>query len=183
MKRLVFILLTGALLCSATVLVFLGFAVWGDWRDNSDIRTMAAGRNADLRRNADTRAIHGRILFLARRDRLLEAQDVLPLMIGAPQAQLAEVQFVIGNARMRAAFELMQTSKLNEAIPEVNLAKAAYREALRADPAYRDAKVNLDLAMRLVRDLPRPEAEGESDPENRPRRLWTDLPGMPRGAP
>ena len=183
MRYFGFILLSLTLLCSAVAAGWFGYAVWGDWRDNSDIRAMALGRNAMPRNNADTRAVLGRILFLAHRDKLREAQDVLPLMSGAPDTQMAEAHYAIGNARMRAAFVLIQTARLANSIPEVSLAKAAYRDALRANPDYKDAKVNLDLAMRLVRDLPRPEAEGDSDPENRPRRLWTDLPGLPRGAP
>lgn len=183
MRRLTFILLILLLLGLIATVAWFGQAVWGDWRDNTDVRALAAGRHAEPRNGADTRAIHGRILFLARRDRLLEAQELLPLMIGARLDLLADAQYAIGNARMRIAFERIYENKIEDATSEVNLAKKAYRGALRAKPAHRDAKVNLDLAMRLVRDLPRPETEGESDPENRPRQLWTDLPGMPRGEP
>lgn len=183
MKRLAIVLLCALLIGAAALTVRFGYAVWGDWRDNADIRALASGKRTALRDGADVRAIHGRILFLAWRDRLQEAQDLLPLMRDTPPALVSDAHFVIGNARMRAAFGQIETGLLEDATPEVNLAKAAYRAALRANPANWDAKVNLDLAMRLVRDLPRPEAEGESDPQNRPRRLWTDLPGLPRGLP
>lgn len=183
MRRFSFISLIVLLLGLSMAVAWFGYAVWGDWRDNSDIHALAAGRQADLREGADPRAIHGRVLFLARRDRLAEAQELLPLIAGTEPALYSDAQYVIGNARMRAAFDHIGIDELEEATPEVNLAKAAYRQALRANPGNWNAKVNLDLAMRLVRDFPRPEAEGESDPDNQPRRLWTDLPGMPRGEP
>lgn len=183
MRRAAFISLNVLFLCAMASVVWFGFRVWGDLRDNGDIRAFATGRNAELREDASARAVHGRILFLTYRDRLPEAQEMLPFIVDTSPALLAEAQFAIGNARMRAAFETIETGLLENAVPEVNLAKEAYRDALRANPTDWDAKVNLDLAMRLVRDLPRPEADGESDPDNRPRRLWTDLPGMPRGAP
>ena len=63
------------------------------------------------------------------------------------------------------------------------LAKDEYRLALRLDPSNWDIKHNLDVAMRLVRDFPGYEGEAEEVPEDAPKNLWTDLPGVPRGLP
>ncbi|SIT77422.1 hypothetical protein [Pontibaca methylaminivorans] len=183
MRRLALILMLLILLASGAGIAWFAHGAWGDWRDNSDIRAMAAGRQAVPRENADARAIQGRVLYLAHRDLLTEALEVLPLLSDAPPALLAEARYAIGNSRLRGAFVTLETGIIDDATPEVNLAKSAYRAALRARPGDWNAKLNLELAMRLVRDLPRPEAEGESDPDTRPRRLWTDVPGMPRGGP
>ncbi|WP_244500147.1 hypothetical protein [Methyloceanibacter superfactus] len=44
-------------------------------------------------------------------------------------------------------------------------------------------KYNLDVAARLVRDLPQ-IAPSEEPLQQEPRKdLWSDLPGVPRGAP
>lgn len=182
-RRLAFAVLVLALLASLAAAARFGHAVWLDAHDNAAIRALAGGRDAQLREGADPRVAHARILYLAWRDRLTEAQEMLPLMQGARPDLQSGAHYAIGNARMRLGFQNIETSRFEDAEPEIALAKLAYRAALQADPGDRDAKVNLDLAMRLVRDLPRPEIEGEEDPETRPRRLWTDLPGMPRGAP
>lgn len=183
MRRLVCIALITLALVSAGATVWRGYVLWMVERDNADIRALAAGQNVARRATANPNALHAHVLFLSWRDNLSEAQEILAAMGTERPDLLAEVHFAIGNAQMRAAYEQIEANRLEDAVPAVNLAKAAYREALRILPDYRDAKVNLDLAMRLVRDMPRPEAEGEDDPENRPRRLWTDLPGLPRGAP
>ena len=65
----------------------------------------------------------------------------------------------------------------------VMLAKAEYRNALRIDPQNWNAKYNLDVAMRLVRDLPQAVGEDEEKPLETPEKLWTDLPGVPKGLP
>ena len=183
MRRLVLASLVLALLLSVAAMVRYGYAVWGTVQDNGAIRALAAGHEAALRENAGPRALHARILFLAWRDKLAEAQELLPRLADGPSDLQSEAPFAIANARMRSAYDYIEAGRFEDATPEIELAKLAYREALRAVPGNRDAKVNLELAMRLVRDLPRPLAEGEEDPENQPRQLWTDLPGMPRGAP
>lgn len=183
MRRFALAVLSLALLFSGAALVRSGHIVWGNFQDNAAIRAFADGQDVSLRKDADPRAIHARILFLAWRGKLAETQELLPRMAGGRPDLRSDAQFAIANARMRFAYDHIEAGRFEDATPEIELAKSAYREALRAEPGNRDAKVNLELAMRLVRDLPRPLAEGEEDPENQPRQLWTDLPGMPRGAP
>ena len=91
--------------------------------------------------------------------------------------------FGLDVARLRAAIRQIEHGHFDKAIPLVALAKAEYRSALRLQPAYWDAKHNLDAAMRLVRDLPRAEGEEGTEPEQTPAKLWTDLPGVPKGLP
>ncbi|WP_321336861.1 hypothetical protein [Breoghania sp.] len=159
------------------------WALWGDVSDNRVIRALHDGHDAPLRGGANPRAIHARALFLAWRDRIAEAEALAAdLTSGHPRLR-CDTYLAIGNARMRAAFELIETGRLDDAIPEVALAKIAYRAALKDVPANYDAKVNLDLAMRLVRDMPRAGEETDEEEQTRPRRLWTDLPGLPRGEP
>lgn len=166
-----------------------GVAVWSGWQlfgvsaDNRAIRSLAAGRDTDLRNGADPRAAHARALYMAVRDRPQEAEAQRLGLDGASAALRSEYHYAIGNARMRIAFDRIDRNRIDEATASINLAKAAYRDALRAWPGNYDAKVNLDLAMRLVRDMPRDLQDGDEDPDAQPRRLWTDLPGLPRGAP
>ncbi len=89
----------------------------------------------------------------------------------------------MANARMRGAVTAIGKGDYDKAVPLVMLAKAEYRSALRLNPSNWDAKYNLDIAMRLVRDLPQAVGEDEEKPLQTPEKLWTDLPGAPKGLP
>lgn len=182
MRRAAFALLSLWVLAGAAALVASVLTFYGQRHDNRAIRSLAAGTDSEPRAGADPRVFEARALYMAWRDRIPEAEAQAAGLDGAPAALVAEYHYAIGNARMRRAFDQLQANRIDDAGTEVNLAKAAYRDALRALPGHYDSKVNLDLAMRLVRDLPR-IGNGEEDPELRPERLWTDLPGLPRGAP
>jgi mxaK protein len=170
-------------------LLALGLLAWslqGTWRDariNRGLAALAAGRDVAVVPEDPPRLIEARASWLLARDQIEEAEALGPLIAAAgdPRAE-AIYHYNRGNARLRRAFERIETRALDAAVPEVTLAKAAYRAALAREPGFFDAKVNLDLAMRLVRDLPREEQEGE-EAEAPPKALWTDLPGVPGGAP
>ncbi len=168
---------------AALAALWSGWTVWGIDADNRAIRSLAAGRDVTLRPDADPRAAHARALYLSLRDRPQHAEALLPMLDAAPPAILSEYHYAMANARMRMGFDHLDRQRLDDATALINLSKASYRAALRAWPGYYDAKVNLDLAMRLVRDLPRAVQDGDDDPQAQPRRIWTDLPGLPRGAP
>lgn len=182
MRRLIPGLLLLWVLVWAGAVAQAAWALWGEVQDNRAIRSLAAGTDLPLRAGADPRAHQARALYMAWRGRIPEAEAQAAGLERARAALRAEFHYAIGNARMRRAFDQLEANRIDDATTEVNLAKAAYRQALHALPGHYDSKVNLDLAMRLVRDLPR-EGNGEEDPEVQPQRLWTDLPGLPRGAP
>lgn len=152
-------------------------------RENAALAGLAANRDVPAGPGAPLRVIEGRAAWLLGRDQIEEAEALGPLIVasGAPTA-VRTWSYNLGNARLRRAFELIEVRRLDEAEPQVALAKAAYRAALRAEPGFWQAKVNLDLAMRLVRDLPQEEQE-PTEEEAPPKALWTDLPGLPGGAP
>ena len=183
MRGLLFPLLLLACLLATGLSLYQGAGLLAQQRANAEIRAMASGRDQALSEGGDPRRHYARTLWLSQRERLDEALTPYAALADAPPPLRAAAAYALGNARMRAGFERIENGDLDGATPEINLAKAAYREALQADPAHRDARVNLSLAMRLVRDLPRDGADGDEDPEARPRRIWTDLPGLPRGAP
>jgi mxaK protein len=161
---------------------WFGLRAWQQHRDNAAIRSLAAGRDVVPAPGADARVAQARALYMAWRDRIPEAEAQGPALLSAPALLRGEFHYAIANARLRVGLDALAVNRLDDATAQINLAKAAYRQALQARPDYFDAKVNLDLAMRLVRDLPREGQDGE-DADIRPERLWTDLPGLPRGAP
>ncbi len=182
-RRLTF----AALLATFTVaLAALGWSLWATRaaiRVNTDLAALAAGRDRAVAPDGPARLVEARAAWLLARDRIEEAEAFGPVItaLGDPTAE-AIYHYNRGNARLRRAFDLIDTRRLDEAAPHVNLAKTSFRAALARDPGFYDAKVNLDLAMRLVRDLPREEQEGE-EPEAPPKALWTELPGVPGGEP
>ena len=182
-RRVIFPALVVAVLAMAAGMVHAAWDLYGDIRDNRTIRALHAGYDIVPRAGADPRALLARALFLSWRDHVMEAEALGSGLADADDRLRSAYQFAIGNARMRAAYELIDVGKPSDAIPEVALAKLAYRAALHADPDDFNTKVNLDIAMRLVRDMPREGEVGEEEEAERPRRVWTDLPGLPRGAP
>ncbi|KMO38903.1 hypothetical protein [Methylobacterium aquaticum] len=168
--------LVGALACA-------GLA-WRDARANHAIAALAAGHDRPVAADAVPELLLARIRFLAARERLDEVEPLIAALDGRGSPALrALAQIALGNARLRQAFAKLEAGDLEPATPLVGLARHAYRRALTLRPEAWDAKFNLDVASRLVRDFPeRGREQGEEMPAD-PKKIWTDIPGQPRGLP
>lgn len=128
--------------------------------------------------------LDARAAFLLKRGRIEEAQPLLDqAATRADAATHVRMLYNMADARIRVAVAAIEKGDFDKAIPLVSLAKSEYRSALRLDPGDWDAKYNLDIAMRLVRDLPQAVGDDEQKPLETPDKLWTDLPGVPKGLP
>lgn len=185
-RRLRFVDAALVLLVSASLLMF-GFAAMRLWlrsNDNRIIAELAAGFDKDVAETSDPSVLLARAHFLLIRDHLDDAEPLIARIAETGTSRLAaSALYDLANARLRRALELLGAGKIDPAVPEVRLAKTAYRRALSRDPTFWDAKYNLDIAMRLVRDFPQIEAAPEEPPPGAQRRPWTDLPGLPKGLP
>lgn len=154
-------------------------------RSNQLIRDLAFGRDVAVTPEAGPEALYARVRFLTQRGFVDEAEAMIEPIIASGSPELVAALYQdLGNARMRLAFEAGEQQDVDGAVPQVTLAKAAYRRALAMQPNAFDLKVNLDLASRLVRDFPQAgDGEGEEDPDAKPKNLWTELPGVPAGLP
>ena len=152
--------------------------------DNDLIRSLRQGHDLATSASDPVPLLYARLDFLLLRDRLDEAQPLLNQIVrdGAPRASSVAL-YAMANARLRVAFAQLEKGRIDPAIPLVRLAKEGYRRALGLDPAFWDAKYNLDIAMRLVRDFPQIEQSGEELPPEAAKKLWTELPGLPKGLP
>ncbi|ACL63026.1 hypothetical protein [Methylobacterium nodulans] len=157
---------------------------WRDIAANRTIAALEAGKDAAVASGALPEVLLARIRFLARRERFEEAEPLTDALDRRGPARLrGEARRVLGDARLRQAFGRLEAGDLEKAGPLVVLAREAYRRALTLRPDDWDAKYNLDVASRLVRDFPeRGRTEGEEMPAD-PRKIWTDIPGQPRGLP
>lgn len=125
-----------------------------------------------------------RVNFLIARDRFDDAQAVLDATKSTADPHTSSrMLYNQANANIRRAFAAIEGGKHDAAIPLTKLAKDGFREALRLDPMAWNAKHNYDVAARLMRDFPGYEQEGEETPPESDVKLWTDLPGVPQGAP
>ncbi|WCS23915.1 MxaK protein [Methylobacterium sp. NMS14P] len=164
----------------------LWFAVsgWSAARDDDRIAALEAGRDRPVDPGARPALLAARIGFLAARDRLGETEPLLDALDRAGAVrEAARARYVIGNARMRQAFALIGRGDLDKAAPQVTLARQDYRRALQARPEFWDAKYNLDVASRLVRDYPEFDRKTGDELRAEPKKIWTDTPGQPRGGP
>ncbi len=152
-------------------------------RQNAQITALASGEDAGGNASAGE-VLLARAAFLAARDRFDDAQAVVDAAKATASPQtLSRMLYNQANTNVRRAFAAIEGGKADAAIPLTKLAKDAYREALRLDPQAWNAKYNYDVASRLMRDFPGYEQDGEEVPPESEVKLWTDLPGVPQGAP
>jgi mxaK protein len=152
-------------------------------RDNRLIAGLSSGRDLSVEESAVPEARFARAHFLMTRDRFEEAQIMVDRLPPGRNGVAAAGQYDLANARLRTALSLLEAGRIDAAGPLVRLAKGGYRRSLALDPGLWDAKYNLDVAMRLVRDFPQIDRMSEEEPADLPVRLWSDLPGLPRGLP
>jgi mxaK protein len=159
------------------------YELWSRSKQNSVLKAIAAGEDVAVDPGAADALVIARAQSLDRRDRFDEAQafidNALPRL--APGSQ-SIVLYNHSNVFVERAIARIERGDLDGAIPLINLAKDGYKRALRLDPYNFDIKYNFDVAMRLVRDFPPGGKEGEDETAT-PKKLWTDLPGIPKGLP
>lgn len=153
-------------------------------RDNQTILGLIAGRDLAVADDAAPRLLFARAHFLMTHERPNDAQHVVDVITRSGDTAMATAALHdLGNTRLARAIDLLERMAVDAAIPEIRLAKENYRATLRRAPTLWDAKYNLDIALRLIRDFPEIERELEEEPQQTPKRLWTDLPGLPKGLP
>lgn len=177
-------LLVAAFFAFAFAMVFEGV----EWRRavamNDAIEALRAGRDIPVGMDAGPEALLARIAFLTKRDQLDQARGFLEAMDRLGDANTrARAHYIVANALLRTALEHIEKSELEAANPFVNLSKREYRRALQLDPELWDAKFNIDVAARLVRDFPDFERKSGDELSADPKKLWTDIPGKPKGLP
>lgn len=169
---------------SALAAAGFGVAAWRAERANTVIAALEAGEDAEIGPDAPAPVLVARVRFLAQRDRLGETEPLVAALdrADAPEAA-ARARYLVANARVRDAFTLITRSALDKAGPQVTLARQDYRRALHDRPDFWDAKFNLDVASRLIRDYPEFERKEGEEMRADPKKIWTDIPGQPQGGP
>ena len=151
---------------------------------NATIASLAANKDVAIDpKSSPSEVILARVNELIFHDRLDEAQTLL----SSSEAKIdpfvrARALYNIANERTRKGAEFVRKGDLDHAAALINVAKSEYRLALKLDPHDWNTKFNLDIAMRIVRDLPQADNLQDEEQET-PKKVWTDLPGVPKGLP
>jgi mxaK protein len=174
----------------AALSVFVALSIYSAlrWREagavNAEIAALRIGRDISVAGDAAPELVLARIEFFAKRGEVDSARTLVDTLDQPGRNELsAKGRYALGNALLRRAFELIERGDLEGAGPFVNLSKREYRRALQLDPSYWDAKFNFDVATRLIRDYPSFQLESGDELEAEPKKLWTDVPGVPKGLP
>ncbi|MBS3963941.1 MAG: MxaK protein [Methylomonas sp.] len=113
-----------------------------------------------------------------------QALAALSRLVGQGNSRLqSQSRYNLGNFYLSQAMTEIDQGRINQALPLLTLAKQAYRQALRLDTGFWDAKYNLEVAMALLPEFDRISQEKPDDDASKPSQLWTTLPGFPRGLP
>ncbi|MBI5011811.1 MAG: MxaK protein [Methylocystis sp.] len=169
-------------------LILTTAALLAEWRgaadSNDTTEALREGRDVAVDTNGRPEAILARVAFLAARSEVDRARALVEALDRSASIEArARGHYLLANALLRKAFDHIERSELEAANPFVNLAKREYRGALQLAPDYWDAKFNLDVAARLVRDFPDFERKSGDELSADPKKLWTDIPGKPKGLP
>lgn len=171
------------LLVSLILLVAAGASWLAGLSDNRTIAALRADQDVKVKDDAPVAVMFARASFLLAHQRIDEAQGLAEALARRGDQQAFDgLLFNIGNARLRQAFDLISNGDLSGAAPFVNLAKQNFRRVIESDPGNWNAKYNLDVALRLVRDYPLGQ-ENEGDVLPASKQLWPDMPGVPEGLP
>ncbi|MCQ4191575.1 MxaK protein [Methylocystis suflitae] len=169
-------------------LILTTAALLAEWRGavdaNDAIEALREGRDVAVEANGWPETILARVAFLAARSEIDRARALVEALDRSASIEArARGHYLLANALLRKAFDHIERSELEAANPFVNLAKREYRRALQLAPDYWDAKFNLDVAARIVRDFPDFERNSGDELSADPKKLWTDIPGKPKGLP
>ena len=180
MQTAVLILLVIALALGAAV----AFTIWA--RDAARNRTIAAlthNHDVAVAQDAASKLLFARAYFLITHRRLDDAQALVSLFdLRGSDKMRADLHYDLGNGRLLAAFDKIDSADFDAAGALVGLAQEDYIEAMRLNPDDWDARYNFDVAARLVRQYP--SFTNYPDPRRAgPRPVWTELPNVPRGEP
>ena len=168
------------------LLAALGFgaAAWRVERDKSAMAALQAGRDVPVGPDASAPLLLARVQHLARRGL---PEGIEPLIDALARAgdtdRVARARYALANTRLRQAFSHLERGDLDPSGPLITLARQDYRRALQNAPDLWDAKFNLDVASRLLRDFPEFDRKTGDEFNAEPKQIWTDIPGQPRGEP
>lgn len=171
------------LLALSLALIAQGLMLLGAASHNRTIEKLLAGADITITADESPELVLARAYNLMRRNRADEALELFNQLQNKGDREFqSRLHYNLGNLYLSQALDLVTQAEFGRAFTLASLAKDSYREALRLDSQDWDAKYNLEVAMRLVPDLPEADLS-EIKEQEQSRGLWSTVPGFPRGLP
>jgi mxaK protein len=166
------------------MLIVEGLGLSSTIRTNAGIERLLAREDVEVSSDSAAELVFARAWMLAETAREEEAADLyfIAEQLGSPLLR-ARAYYNLGNLQLRRAVALAEKLEVDRSRMATQLAKDSYREALRRQPGFWNAKYNLEAAQRLVRDLPTAEGDKEKEGDQPPEDMWSQMPGFPSGLP
>jgi len=186
MRALKHRLIWGVLLVGLLLTGLQSYGLYRIQRENRWLAELAEGHDIGVGNlaGASPQVRLARAVYLRQKQRYGEALDTLSLLMELPDSRLqGQSRYNLGNTYLAQAMAEIEAERIEQAMPLLNLAKQAYRQALALDSRFWDAKYNLDLAMKLLPEFDRISPTEPDDDAAQPAQLWTTVPGFPRGLP
>lgn len=173
-----------ALAGSALVTIFSAYLWLNARAANKTIQDLTAGRDLPVDSTAVPEVLLARITNLTKRDDTDTPRLLIDSLEQHGQTELAaRARYNLANALLRKAFMALEKGDLEAAGPLVNLSRREYRRSLTLRPDFWDAKFNFDVASRLLREYPELDRTSGDELLTDPKKIWTDIPGLPKGLP
>ena len=172
-------------LCGSTLATAYSAYLWlNAGASNKTIEDLTMGHDLPIDSMAAPEVLLARITSLAKRDDTDTPRLLIDSLEQHGQTELAaRARYNLANALLRKGFMALEKGDLKAAGPLVNLSRREYRRSLALRPDFWDAKFNFDVASRLLREYPQLDRTSGDQLLADPKKLWTDLPGLPKGLP
>jgi mxaK protein len=154
--------------------VFLAYEIWSIARIKNWNQQISKNEIADMQASSPAQIKFARARELDQKNDQAAALAIYKNLESEAGGTLRnDARFNSGNLYMRKAQVLKNTPQSAQAVPLVELAKQSYREVLRADPHYWDARYNLERALRAQPDADEGSVSEGAAPLNSERAATT----------
>lgn len=170
---------------SLLTLIWLGFSLKSAYEFNRKLEAQT------LQSSAAPDAIFADAVYWGKHGDMPKSQMLYAQLASTGDLALRKAAlYNSGNLYLDAAYEMLEDRGLevwDQANPLLSLAKERYREVMRLDPGWREAKYNYQLALRLSPIFEGKYSRKEGDEDSQEKREyvegWPSIPGFPRGMP
>ncbi|HXW71170.1 MAG TPA: MxaK protein [Methylocella sp.] len=183
-RRIRSLTLVLALVGSALATAYSAYLWLNTQAANKTIQDLTAGHDIQVDSTDAPEVVLARITCLARRDDTDTPRLLIDALERRGETELAaKAHYNLANALLRKAFVALEKGDLEAAGPFVNLSRREYRHTLALRSDFWDAKFNFDVASRLLREYPELDRTSGDELLADPKKIWTDIPGLPKGLP
>ncbi|MCP4300839.1 MAG: hypothetical protein GY783_09660 [Gammaproteobacteria bacterium] len=157
---------------AAALLLLIGYDSIRLARDQRFNNALTADNAAAIDGSENAHRQFARAYSLQQQEDFKAAVKAYAAIEARPHSRLQmDIKFNLANLYFREALRFREAGDEDLAMPLIELAKQNYKEILRADNTYWDAKYNLELALVAAPDTDPVDPLAERNPERSPRAI------------